>query len=111
VKGYIFDGFPRTIPQAEALDALLADKGGVSALLMLDVPDDELVGRLLKRGETSGRKDDNDEGIIRNRLSVYKNETTQVFDYYFKTGKSIKVWGVGSLDAVFNRLSLELDAL
>ena len=111
VKGYIFDGFPRTIPQAEALDALLADKGGVSALLMLDVPDDELVGRLLNRGKTSGRADDNDEGIIRNRLGVYKNETTQVFDYYFKTGKSIKVWGVGSLDKVFNRLSLELDTL
>ncbi len=111
VKGYIFDGFPRTIPQAEALDALMAEKGGISSLLMLDVPEEELVGRLLERGKTSGRADDLDENIIRNRQEVYRNETMPIFDYYFTKGKSVKVWGVGSIPMIFNRLSLELDSL
>ncbi len=111
VAGYIFDGFPRTTPQAEALDELLEPKGGVSSLLMLDVPEEELVGRLLERGKTSGRKDDLDESIIRNRQEVYRNETMPIFDYYFKKGVSTKIWGVGSLDKVFSRLCLELDAL
>ena len=71
VEGYIFDGFPRTVPQADALDNLLAENGNeVSLLLMLDVPDDELVKRLLLRGETSGRSDDTDESIIRNRIEM-----------------------------------------
>jgi len=111
VKGFIFDGFPRTIVQAEALDEILKDKGGVSSLLMLDVPDSELIKRLLERGKTSGRKDDLDEGTIQNRLSVYKKETTPVFDYYFAKEKSVKIWGVGSMPMVFNRLALELNNL
>ncbi|RMG84661.1 MAG: adenylate kinase [Bacteroidetes bacterium] len=112
VKGFILDGFPRTIPQSEALDALMADMGqSISKLIMLDVPDEELVARLLKRGETSGRSDDMDENIIRNRINVYKENTTPVFDYYFKKGKAVKVWGVGSLDMIFRRLCLEIDAI
>jgi len=104
-NGFIFDGFPRNVHQSEALDALLKSKGSeVSALIALDVDDEELVKRLLKRGETSGRKDDSDEGIIRNRLSVYHKETSPVYDFYEKAGKSIKVNGVGSLLAVFRRL-------
>ena len=103
--GFIFDGFPRTIPQSEALDELLAIKGNeVSVLIALDVDDQELVNRLLERGKTSGRKDDSNESIIRNRLAVYKNETTPVFDYYEQKGKALKVNGVGSLLAVFRRL-------
>ena len=110
VAGYIFDGFPRTIPQAEALDNLLAEKGEqVSGLLMLDVPDDELVVRLLNRGKTSGRSDDNDESIIRNRIEVYNNETSPVFDFYGGQGKAKKVYGVGTIDEIFDRLCHEVD--
>ena len=112
VKGFIFDGFPRTIPQCEALDNLLASKNqAVSKLIMLDVPEEELVSRLLERGKSSGRADDSDENIIRNRLEVYENETTPCFDYYYIPNKSVKVWGVGDLDMIFQRLSLEIDVI
>jgi len=112
VPGYIFDGFPRTIPQSEALDALIADKGTqISALIMLDVPDDELVKRLLERGKTSGRKDDADEAIIRNRIEVYNNETAPVFDYYAQQDKSIKVAGLGSIEEIFDRLCQVIDSV
>ena len=111
VKGYIFDGFPRTITQSEALDKLLATIGQeVSCLLMLDVPDDELSRRLLERGKTSGRVDDQNLETIQNRIGVYKEETTPVFDYYHQAGKSVRIWGIGSIDLVFNRLCVELDA-
>ena len=112
VKGVIFDGFPRNINQSNALDELLESMGHkVSKLLMLDVPDDELVRRLLKRGETSGRADDLDEAVIQNRLDVYKENTFPVFDFYRNTGVSTKIWGVGSLEDVFSRLCLEIDRL
>lgn len=112
VPGYIFDGFPRTIPQSAALDELLQEKGHqVDRLIMLDVPDDEIVKRILERGKTSGRKDDLDEDIIRNRIEVYKSETSPVFDYYQQKDKSVKVNGVGSIDDIFGRLCKELDAL
>lgn len=112
VEGYIFDGFPRTIPQCEALDALLQEKGdAISKLVMLDVPDEEIVTRIKKRGETSGRADDLDESIIRNRIDVYKKETTPVFDYYAEMDKSVKINGVGSIDDIFNRLTEEIDVL
>ena len=105
VAGYIFDGFPRTIPQAEALDKLLSEKGQtVSGLLALDVDDEELVKRLLERGKTSGRKDDSDESIIRNRISVYNKETAPVFNFYKKQNKADKVHGIGSIDNIFERL-------
>ena len=112
VKGYIFDGFPRTIPQAEALDKLLAEKGTVvSKLIMLDVTDDELVKRLLERGKTSGRKDDAEESIIRNRIEVYKEETSPVYDFYAAKDKAVKVNGIGSIEEIFGRLCAEIDAL
>lgn len=112
VKGYIFDGFPRTIPQAKALDELLAGKGQqISALMMLDVDDEEIVKRLLNRGLTSGRADDNDESIIRNRIEVYKQNTTPVFDFYAQSEKSVKVEGVGSIDEIFGRLCTQIDGL
>lgn len=110
--GYIFDGFPRTIAQAEALDELLNEnEASVSKLIMLDVPDDEIVDRILNRGKTSGRADDLDENIIRNRIEVYKSETTPVFDYYAEKNKSEKVNGVGSIEEIFERLSDEIDNL
>lgn len=105
VSGIIFDGFPRTIAQAQALDSFLNEKNTqVTALVALDVPEDELVSRLLNRGKSSGRADDNDEAIIRNRIAVYKSETAQVFDYYSATGKSKLIPGVGSIEDIFSRL-------
>jgi len=111
VKGFIFDGFPRTLPQSRALDRLLKDLGGVSKLLMLDVPDQELMKRLLERGKTSGRSDDLDKNIIQRRIEVYKETTFPVFNYYMKEDCSVKVWGVGSIDMIFDRICLELDSL
>lgn len=105
VQGYIFDGFPRNIAQAEALDKFLAEKDQiVDLLLSLDVDDTEIVKRILNRGKTSGRADDNDESIIRNRIAVYNSETSPVYDYYAKKGVSKKIAGVGSLEDIFARL-------
>jgi adenylate kinase len=110
VNGYIFDGFPRTIAQAESLDAFLAEKESeITVLTALDVNDDEIVKRILNRGLTSGRSDDNDESIIRKRIGNYNNETAQVFDYYAKTNKSIKVSGIGSIEEIFDRLKNAID--
>lgn len=109
-KGFIFDGFPRTIAQAEALDAFLKEKGsGITVLVALDVDDNEIVKRILNRGLTSGRADDNDEEIIRNRIAVYNSETAQVYDYYGKEGKSVKVNGIGTINEIFDRLKHEID--
>ncbi|MCB0622107.1 MAG: adenylate kinase [Saprospiraceae bacterium] len=110
--GFIFDGFPRTVAQAEALDALLAESDQeVNALLALEVDDEEIVQRILNRGKTSGRDDDNDETIIRNRIDVYKRETTPVFDYYDERGKSQKVDGLGTIKEIFERLCAAIDKL
>lgn len=112
VEGYIFDGFPRTVPQAEVLDQLLSSMGtSVSKLILLEVDDDEIVQRLLERGKTSGRSDDQNQATIRNRISVFKNETSPVFDFYAEQEKAVKVAGVGSIEEIFERLCAELDAL
>ncbi|MBK8055003.1 MAG: adenylate kinase [Saprospiraceae bacterium] len=112
VSGIIFDGFPRTISQARALDEFLSDRGTtVTILVSLDVPDDELVKRILLRGKTSGRNDDNDETIIRNRIKVYEEETAPIFNYYAEYGKSIKVRGVGSVDSIFENIASHIDTL
>lgn len=109
-RGIIFDGFPRTIAQAEALDSFLKEKEThVSVLVALDVPDEELVARLLNRGKSSGRADDNDEQIIRNRIQVYKSETAPVFDYYAASGKAVLINGVGSIQEIFDRLCEAID--
>ena len=111
-EGFIFDGFPRTIPQAEALNQLLANMDtSVKALIALDVDDDEIVQRLLERGKTSGRKDDANEEVIRNRIDVYKKETSPVYDFYAQTDKSIKINGLGSIDDIFGRLCDTIDNL
>lgn len=104
-QGFIFDGFPRTIPQAEALDALLSSMDtAVAGLIALHVDDEEIVHRILLRGATSGRADDNDESVVRKRITVYKNETTPVFDYYAAQNKSYNVDGIGSIPEIFGRL-------
>jgi adenylate kinase len=111
-QGFIFDGFPRTIPQAEALDALLSSMGTeVSGLISLDVGETEIVQRILKRGETSGRADDNDEATVRKRIAVYRSETAPVFDYYDKQHKSHSINGLGTIEAIAERLSAAVDAL
>lgn len=108
--GFIFDGFPRTIIQAEALDEFLDEKDTeVTVLTALDVPDEELVARILNRGKSSNRADDNDESIIRNRIEVYKNETSQVFDYYKKVNKAKLINGVGTIDEIFESLTEAID--
>lgn len=112
VNGIIFDGFPRTLAQAEALDRFLAEKClSITALIALDVPDEEIVQRILSRGETSGRSDDNDESIIRNRIFVYNEETAPIYNYYAESGKSIMIEGVGSVDAIFNRLAATIESV
>jgi len=112
VGGYIFDGFPRTIPQAEALDTFLSEKGtSITALVALDVDDDEIVKRLLNRGLTSGRADDNDASIIRNRIEVYNNETAQVYDHYSASDKSTKIAGTGTVEEISSRLITSIDKL
>jgi len=112
VGGYIFDGFPRTVAQAEALNTFLKEKKEeITALIALDVNDEEIVSRLLNRGKTSGRADDNDEGIIRNRIEVYNKETSPVFDFYDTFNKSFKVEGVGSIEEIYSRLCQTIDGL
>ena len=112
VAGYIFDGFPRTIPQAEALDELLSAKDlSIHKLLSLKVEDEEIVSRILERGKTSGRADDNNPEIIRNRIEVYKTETSPVFDYYQQSNKSHAIEGMGDIDTIFDRLVSEIDAI
>ena len=103
-NGFIFDGFPRTVAQAEALDKIMADKGYIiDALLSLNVPEDVLVERLLNRGKTSGRSDDNEE-TIKKRLQQYHAKTEPVKQYYEKQGKLYEVNGVGEIDEIHNRL-------
>ncbi|NNE29093.1 MAG: adenylate kinase [Saprospiraceae bacterium] len=110
VKGYIFDGYPRNIDQAEALDKILAEMGTeVSGLISLQVDDEEIVKRILNRGKTSGRSDDNDENIIRNRIEVYKGETRPVFDFYAPRDKAFEVDGIGSIEEIFDRLCARID--
>ena len=109
-KGNIFDGFPRTIPQAEAFDKMLKNIGAeVSVMVSLDVEDEELVKRLLLRGKESGRADDANESVIRNRIEVYKAQTAVVADYYEKQNKYRPVDGVGGIDEVFGRLCAQID--
>jgi adenylate kinase len=111
-NGFIFDGFPRTINQAQALDALLVEKNvAINGLIALQVDDAEIVERIKKRGITSGRTDDSDETIVRNRIEVYKNETTPVFDYYARQGKSHNVKGSGEIDEIFTLISKVIDEL
>ena len=109
-KGFLFDGFPRTAAQAEALDSLLEiKKTPVKVMLALDVSEDELVKRILKRGQSSGRTDDTDEAIIAARVAEYKNKTEAVADYYRKSNKVVMVPGEGSIDEIFERLSAEIE--
>lgn len=109
VEGVIFDGFPRTVPQAEALKAMLAERGTeVSVMLDLEVPEDELMDRLIKRGQISGRADDNEE-TIKKRLTVYHNQTSPLIDWYKNDGKYTHITGTGELDTIFADICAAID--
>ncbi|MBV1887941.1 MAG: adenylate kinase [Urechidicola sp.] len=111
-KGFIFDGFPRTTRQAEALDTFLTEKGEtINGMVALEVPENLLVDRLLERGKTSGRSDDQDESKIRNRFNEYNTKTSILKDYYAEQNKYFGVNGVGSIEEITERLSVVIDAL
>ena len=111
-EGFIFDGFPRTVAQAEALDNLLSEKNtSINQMLALQVDDEELISRLLKRAETEGRSDDADESIIRNRIQEYNNKTAPLADYYQGQGKFSAIQGTGSIDDIFDKLTEAIEQI
>ena len=110
-KGVIFDGFPRTIAQAEALKTMLKERGQeVSLMLDLEVPEDELMTRLIKRGQECGRADDN-EGTIKKRLVVYHSQTAPLIDWYKKEGKYHHINGVGTMEGIFADIVAAIEKL
>jgi len=110
IKGVIFDGFPRTIAQAEALNVMLADRGqAVSTVIGLEVADEELVKRIVARGKTSGRADDNEE-TAKKRLNTYYSQTLPLKDFYIKEGKYSKIEGMGTIDAIYADIKKAIDA-
>ncbi len=110
-KGVIFDGFPRTIAQAEALKKMLADRGQeVSVMLDLEVPEDELMTRLIKRGKDSGRADDNEE-TIKKRLVVYHSQTAPLIDWFKKEEKYQHINGLGTMDSIFADIVAAIEKL
>ena len=110
-KGVIFDGFPRTISQAEALKKMLAERGqDVSVMLDLDVPEDELMVRLIKRGKDSGRADDNEE-TIKKRLHVYHSQTAPLIDWYKNEKKYQHINGLGTMEGIFADICEAVDGL
>ncbi len=111
VKGYIFDGFPRTLSQGEVLDVMLRERNtSVAAVFSLTVEDEELIKRMLKRGEVYGRSDDNLE-TIQSRLDVYRSQTEPLKEYYRKKGKLFKIKGIGTVEDVFEKITDVLDRL
>jgi adenylate kinase len=109
-KGFIFDGFPRTVAQAEALDSLLSNHSTqINCMVMLDVPEEELKKRLLERGKTSGRADDQNEEKINTRIQEYLNKTLPVASFYQGQNKAAKINGVGSIEGIFEDIASEID--
>ena len=111
-KGFLFDGFPRTLAQAASLDVFLSSKNQeITATIALEAEDEMLVQRLLERGKTSGRIDDQDEEKIRNRYQEYNEKTAPLMDYYKKNGKFHAVNGIGTIQEITERLSKVIDNL
>lgn len=110
INGYLFDGFPRTIEQAKALDRLMdKNETPISTMISLDVPEEELITRLLERGKTSGRPDDQNLDKIKTRIQVYQEETLPVATYYKEQKKYNNVVGVGAIDKIFENICKEVD--
>jgi len=109
-KGFLLDGFPRNTAQAEALLELFRELNtDVDLLLALDVPEEEIVTRILNRGKTSGRSDDNDESVIRDRFKVYEEVTDPVFAFFAEMNKAEKVEGLGTIEEIFGRIENVID--
>jgi len=110
VKGFLFDGFPRTSAQAAALDQLMELKNtSIKMMLAMEVGEKELMSRLLKRGETSGRSDDTNEEVVKARIIEYHNKTAAVADYYKEFNKVVTIKGEGTVEGIFNALCNEID--
>lgn len=110
-QGFLFDGFPRTVAQAEALDQLLKENGEkVNLMISLKVDEEELVKRLLNRGLTSGRPDDRNEEVVRDRIKEYNNKTTAVADYYKQFGKVDEIVGIGSIEEIFDNIGKSIES-
>lgn len=110
-NGFIFDGFPRTTRQAMDLEQLMKQRNnGISLVLALDVDDSEIIRRLLKRAEIEGRKDDTEE-VIKNRLSVYNEQTMPLLNFYEQTDKLVKINGVGSIEEIFSSACQQIDRI
>jgi adenylate kinase len=110
VNGFLFDGFPRTTAQAEALDKLLDfNKTSIGVVLFMQVPDEELIRRMINRAKTSGRSDDADETVQRKRLEVYNRDTLPVANHYRKLEKVVEIQGVGTVNDIFMALCSEID--
>ena len=108
--GFIFDGFPRTVPQAEGLDRLMAENGTeITCMIALEVDEEELTKRLLLRGKSSGRPDDQNEELIRKRVQEYNNKTTPVANYYEQQGKFFSVHGIGEIEEIFTNSCAIID--
>ncbi len=111
-KGFIFDGFPRTVDQAKALDKLLNVYGTpISGMLSLEVEKQELIDRLLSRGKISGRPDDQDQSVIENRINVYNEKTLPLIEYYRPQGKHYGINGMGSIEEIADRLKAVVEKL
>lgn len=110
--GILYDGFPRTVAQAEALDVMFEKKGlKLDTFLCLTADHDTLVARLLNRAKDSGRADDADPAVIENRIKVYNEQTLPVADYYKKQGKSVEINGIGEINDIFNKIAEAIDAV
>ncbi len=111
-NGFIFDGFPRTVPQAKALDELLISIGeSIAVMISLEVPEDELKQRLRNRAKISGRTDDQDDAKIQTRIDEYREKTIPVASFYDQQSKLVKINGVGQIEAIFSNISQVLDPL
>lgn len=111
-NGFLFDGFPRTVPQARELDNLLVQYNrSVSAMLSLEVEKEELIARLMNRGATSGRSDDADRGVIENRIQVYIEKTEPLISYYRDAGKYESINGIGTIEEITERLKRSIDRI
>lgn len=111
-EGVIYDGFPRTLPQAEAFDKMLGENNEtVTVMLALEIDDHEIITRITERAKISGRKDDQNEDTIRERIEVYNRRTAIVAEYYSAQGKYIRIDGMGSVDEVFGRLVDVIDSI
>ena len=110
-NGVIFDGFPRTVHQAKALDELMVKNGtSIAIMLALSVKQEELMARLINRGKDSGRPDDQDVDKIKNRFKVYKRDTEPVAEYYKSQGKLVNIEGVGGIEVIFDRICDAIEA-